>query len=468
MTPMSHIALQEHVEGKAVEWLEVSEKQYRGCRMRKPARVLLACAWLACDAQEISLKPGAAGSPEPTRSMEHLNLVGAAVTMTAISDTLLGDESGFRQALFRHGILFRVNVIPRISVNLFDRPVAAAQQSYIGQRPTWITGVNPILTADLRQLGLRNAQLHAGAAWRWTTWNPAGPKTISLMTLYLYKMWGERRLEIKAGYIGNDIEFVGMQVGGSLATAAQGVYAVLPFQAGMSFFPLTAPSLNVRVRGPGSTYVKIGAQRSLDAEGAVATQRRNQTGFRFMPKGNRLLLIHEAGYLRASSASRSYLWVRAGYLDNYTPYLNRATGKKETGNYCFYLLGDYQLGRSEAGPPANGLYIGGTVMTAPARFNAYHRYYEARVYQRGIARRRPDDVLAVVAAYRGHSPYVTERLLAQGKTVWRSSPSLTATYSMHVSRGTYLTLALGYVRGAAISPRVADAVTFTAQWGLYF
>lgn len=436
--------------------------------MTSSALLLLTLVGVVSEAQEPPPKPGASEYQPVTHSMEHLNLVGAAVTMPAISDTLFGDESGFRQALFRRGILFRVNVIPRVSVNLLDRPVAAAQQSYIGQRPTWITGVNPILTADLRQLGLRNAQLHAGAAWRWTTWNPAGPKTISLMTLHLYKMWGERRIEMKAGYIGNDIEFVGMQVGGSLATAAQGVYAVLPFQAGMSFFPLTAPSLNVRIRGPGSTYVKIGAQRSLDPEGAVATQRRNRTGFRFVPKGNRLLLIHEAGYLRASSASRRYLWLRAGYLDNQTPYVNRATGNKETGNYCVYLLGDYQLYRSEAGPSANGLYIGGTVMAAPAKFNAYHRYYEARVYQRGVARRRPDDMLSVVAAYRGYSRYVTERLLAQGQTVWRSSPSVTASYSMHVSRGTYLTLGLGYVRGAAISPRVDDAFTFTAQWGLYF
>jgi hypothetical protein len=42
-------------------------------------------------------------------------------------------------------------------------------------------------------------------------------------------------------------------------------------------------------------------QRSLDAAGGLATQARNQSGFRFAPKGDKLLLINEAGYLRASS-----------------------------------------------------------------------------------------------------------------------------------------------------------------------
>jgi len=97
---------------------------------------------------------------------------------------------------------------------------------------------------------LHNAQLNIGAAWRWTTWDPAGPKTIALSTLYLYKMWRDHLVEMKAGYITNDTEFVGMQVGGSLATGAQGVYAVLPYQVGMSYFPLTAPSLNIRLRAP--------------------------------------------------------------------------------------------------------------------------------------------------------------------------------------------------------------------------
>jgi hypothetical protein len=39
---------------------------------------------------------------------------------------------------------------------------------------------------------------------------------------------------------------------------------------------------------------------------------------------------------------------------------------------------------------------------------------------------------------------------------------------MHVSRGNYLTVGLGWVRGAAITPRVADSLTLTVNWGVYF
>jgi porin len=432
------------------------------------ALTLLALAGAVCRGQSTvpaAINPDTAPAQH---SVEDLNLVGAAVTMPQISDTLLGVESDFRRALFSEGILVRANVLPRVSVNLLDSAVPSGEQAYVGQRPTWITGVNPILTADLRQLHLNNAQLNIGGAWRWTTWNPAGPKTISLATLYLYKSWRDQQVEIKAGYIGNDTEFVGMQVGGSVATGAQGVYAVLPFEVGMSYFPLTAPSINVRVRGPKSVYLKMGAQRSLDAAGGVAAQARNQAGFRFIPKDDRLLLINEAGYQRASSPTAHYTWIRAGYLHNDTLYVNKMTGRKEAGNYCGYALLDYQIHRSDSGAAVRGLYLGATFMAVPSRFNAYDRYYETRIYQKAPLRRRPDDVLSIVAAYRGHSKYVTGMLAAQGRSVWHASPSVTGNYSVHVSRGNYLTLALGYVRGAAITPRVADSLTFTSNWGFYF
>jgi hypothetical protein len=128
-----------------------------------------------CRAQEATAPPDAPdATPEPERSTEDLNLIGAAVTMPGFSDTVLGVDSGFRRALFRRGMAFRINVVPRYSQNLLDGPAPAGEQVYIGHRPTFISGVNPIFTWDLRQLGLRHAQLNAGLGWRYTTWQPAG------------------------------------------------------------------------------------------------------------------------------------------------------------------------------------------------------------------------------------------------------------------------------------------------------
>ena len=93
--------------------------------------------------------------------------------------------------------------------------------------------INPILTWDLRQAGLKHAQLDLSGVWQWVSWEPAGPKAFGLWTLYLYKEFGPDRVEVKAGYNSNDIEFVGMQVGGSTASGVQGVYAVLPYEVGI-------------------------------------------------------------------------------------------------------------------------------------------------------------------------------------------------------------------------------------------
>jgi porin len=272
---------------------------------------------------------------------------------------------------------------------------------------------------------------------------------------------------VKAGYLTNDLEFVGLQVGGSTSTGAQGVYAVLPNEVGLSYFPLVSPSLNVRVRARGFSYVKAAAQRSLDPGGGQSTIDRNPTGFRFAPAGNGVLGIVEAGYQRPSTARAPQAWLRAGFMRNSTLYRHRVTGEAERGNYCGYVLLDYQLRMPALDAPARGLFVGATAMVVPSRLNPYDRYFEGRVYQRGPFASRPNDVLTLIASYRGHSHVVTDALIAQGKAVWESSPSLTGTYTLHASPGNYLSLSLGFVRGAAITPRVHDSLTVTANWSLY-
>jgi porin len=409
----------------------------------------------------------ASTAADPGRSLEDLNLVGGAVTMPPFSDNVFGTDSGVRRALFSRGMALRVNVVPRFSQNLLDEPVPASQQVYIGHRPTFISGINPIFTWDLRQLGWHHAQLNVAVGWRYTTWKPAGPNTLAMTSLYLFKGWGDRRVEMKAGYLGNDVEFVGLQVGGSTSTGAQGVYAVLPNEVGLSYFPFTAPAFNLRLRTTTHGYVKTSAQRSLDAAGGVSTAERNPTGFRFRPAGNGLLLINEVGYQRPSTRAAPYFWLRAGYMRNSTRYLNRETGHQASGNTCAYVLADYQVGMPDPTAPSRGLFLGGTAMTVPSEFNAYDRYYEARLYQRGPFASRPTDVISLIASYRNHSRVVTNALAAQGLSVWRSSPSFTGTYTLHASPGNYLSLSLGYVRGPAITPRVKDTLTFTANWSLY-
>jgi porin len=308
------------------------------------AAALMVCGGILSTAQSNNANAVLPDSPKPVvRSIEDLNYLGGDAAMPPFSDSIIDINSKFRQAMFRKGLAFRVITGPQYTQNLLDAPVPADEQVYVGQRAFESMFVQPILSADLRQLRLRSAQLYMGAVWNWVSWNPAGPKALQLWALYFYKAFGEERVEIKAGYIANNMNFVGLFVGGSTATGAQGVYAVLPFEVGMSYLPLTAPSLNVRIRGPENTYIKTAAQRSFDPNGGPTEVARNHTGFRFIPHGDKLVLINEGGYLRAASADAHEAWFRAGYIYNTTLYRNESTGQPESGNYCAYALMDYQL-----------------------------------------------------------------------------------------------------------------------------
>ena len=430
---------------------------------------MLLCTGMFTRAQDSNPSQAIPESPAPAeRSIEDLNYLGGDAAMPPFSDSIIDLDSEFRQALFRKGIAFRVITGAQYTQNLLDAPVPADEQVYVGQRAFGASFVQPIFSADLRQLHLHNAQLYMGGVWNWVSWNPAGPKTIQLWALYFYKSFGEDRVEVKAGYIANNMNFVGFFVGGSTATGTQGVYAVLPFEVGMSYFPLTAPSFNVRIRGPKKSYLKSAAQRSIDPNGGPTEVDRNHTGFRFIPHGDKVVLINEGGYLRDASADAHGAWIRGGYIYNTTHYKNEATGQSESGNYCAYALMDYQLTKTSQEHPNHGLYVGGSFMTVPEKMNPYSRYYEVRLYKEAPFRSRPNDVFSALASRTSYSSIFTDNFASQGKTVWRAGTSVTGSYSLRASRGNYVSLGLSYVYGPAITPRVPSALTLLANWTLFF
>jgi porin len=407
--------------------------------------------------------------PNPAAaSIESLNIPGGDAALPPLSDSAIDVNSPFRQALFRKGFALRLINTMRYAQNTLQAPVPTDQQVYVGQHPFAGEMINPILTWNLRQVGLKHAQFDLSGVWQWVSWEPAGPKVFGLWTLYMYKQFGRDRVEIKAGYNSNDIEFVGMQVGGSTASGVQGVYAVLPYEVGMAFFPLPAPQVNLKFNTPGRTYLKIGLQRSLDAAGGPATEVRNHTGLRFAPKGDKLLTIEEAGFRRPSSGSTRAVWLRAGYMHNSTQYLNFANGRYEPGNHAAYALIDVQFARSSQEHPERGIYAGASAITAASYFNAYNRYCEARLYKLAPFTPRPQDVASLVSTYTGFSKHLTDSLVANGTRVWRNSASLTASYNFHLAPGNYLSVGLSYIHGPAIKPRVDDALTFAAVYTVFF
>jgi len=147
------------------------------------------------------------------------------------TDSILGLDTPIRSGLFHHGLLFRMGANADYIQNTLAAPVAADAQSYIGQRQFGAYSINPVLTADLRQFGLRRTQLNINGHLQQGSWDQAQPAAWTLCNLYLYKEFGEDRAELQLGYIATDFQFIGLQVGGQVASGAQAFTPSCPMRS---------------------------------------------------------------------------------------------------------------------------------------------------------------------------------------------------------------------------------------------
>jgi porin len=415
-----------------------------------------------------SAEPGASTAPAPQRTLEDLNLKGGTADNPPFRDTLLGTDTAFRRAMFRHGLLIRMASGTAYIQNTLAAPVSASQQNYSGQRQYGSYYFNPVLTADLRQLGLRHSQLNINGELQQASWAPAQATAWTLSSLYFYHEFGHDRAELKFGYLTTDFQFIGLQVGGQVASGAQGVYAVLPYEVGLSHGASPAPVVTLKYRWDSGFYVKGAVQRALEPGSEATVLHRDHFGLRFLPQGDKLLWVSEGGLKRSARADRKQEWIRLGYIGNDTPYTSLRTGQKKSGNYCAYALADRQLTQPSVSKPGRGLYAGGSAMVVPADLDAYRLYYEARLYYSSPFRSRPGDFASVVSSYTAYSQDKLRALDEAGKSYWRASSSITGSYTLRMARGTYLGVGMSYVNGPSITPKVPSALTFTAQTSFFF
>ena len=416
----------------------------------------------------LAIRPCAAvaqGDPCPHGhvDIEQLNQLGADTDFPPYADSVTRADNPLRQAMLCHNMTYRVFLIDGLTVDTIHKPVSAADQNYVGQRPYFSSGNMANLTAVVA-----GVQVTVAGFFSRSTWQRASPDAFKLAEVLMYKPFFQRRLEFKLGHQNDDAEFVGLQVGGSMASGAQGVYAVLPFEVGYAFMPLAAPFASVRVQPVGGFYGKVGFQRSVSPDGAAADLARNSAGTRLFPKGEKLLTIGEGGYRRDSAAGTPEFWVRGGIFHNQTPYQNFKTGTRTAGNQCLYLLGDRQLTTPGKQNPRAGWFAGASAIADSPEMNAYDRYYEARLYRNGTFRRRPLDGVTVVSSYSGYSHYLTDSLRAAGKSAATHQGTLSASYNFHAGPGAYFSAMVSYISRPAITPNLPAALTLTVQSALFF
>ncbi|MDE1163130.1 MAG: carbohydrate porin [Acidobacteriaceae bacterium] len=402
------------------------------------------------------------------RDIEDLNFRGTYLKLPPFSEMLFGLKNPVRQALARKGIgLFDIDD-NEFTYNTTSPPVPLAQQTFTGQRPTWKSSHYPVLTWDLRQLGIRGGQLEIMGTIQKISWNAGGPNDIGFGNISYYQSLFHNKLELKGGYIDNDFEFVGTAIGGQASSGSLGVFASLPFEVGMSYLPMTTPAFNVNYHWTKKLYTKYSFQRSMDPKGGVEQARRDTIGLRFKPKGDGLLTIYEGGYQQASDKDHNQMWLRGGYMYNTTHFTNLKTGGQTTNNYLGYLLADRQLWKSDKAAPYRGIYGGFSAMYAPAVQNSYTQYYEARVYMISPFARRPMDMASIVSSHTTYSPYAKYQAAAAGEKYWNSATSLTASYTARMARGFYLSPGISYTNGPEIAPKAKSSLNLLIQAGIFF
>jgi porin len=186
-------------------------------------------------------------------------------------DTLLGNAGGIRSKLADHGIAGMVLLDGTVWQNLLSEPASTDRmQAYIGQKFTNLEALGVVGSYDLGHIGLKGAQIGLDAPGYQTSDVNATGRGFHVIDLSLYYPLFGGKIEVGAGLIPNDVEYVNIYVAGNIQTGAFGPTASLPSQAGLSLQPSTAPALNVTSHLTKNWYDKIGVQRSLSPQGIVA------------------------------------------------------------------------------------------------------------------------------------------------------------------------------------------------------
>ena len=154
---------------------------------------------------------------------ESLRIKGLNISLPGPQDTIDPDYRGVRSNLASFGIGY----IGYSNNNFYNNLLPAerstlGQQTYNGQKPTFLTNNVMQLTFDLSRYGIPDGQIVAGGIFVYDTWKQAGPNAVSLATLSYYQTFLNKQVELKFGYLNNFLEFWGPFLAGSLSASIFG------------------------------------------------------------------------------------------------------------------------------------------------------------------------------------------------------------------------------------------------------
>ena len=404
-----------------------------------------------------TIHPSLPLSQDPYAAADKLKYRGWIVPLPGAADTLDQGLFGIRDKLAQDGISYFGFSTSTFQDNLLRHglppgnqfgPHSRDLQVYAGQLPTYTTADTIFVMYDLTRYGIPDGQIAVSGSLLQTNWQPGDPNGIGVGQLSYYQTLFNRRVEVKAGLLTNNLEFLGTQVGGNIGSGLFGVSAAIPFEEGQNLGSFPTPAVNVKVNIPGNFYTKVGVQRATSPDGLVEERYQNPTGVRFTVPNAGVFVIDETGYRVNASPGHMSTWIRAAASYTSSRYVDLVTGVRRDNNYGLYLLADRQLIKTAAtsDPRASfqGLYAGFTVMAGPSYVNAFTRYYEARLYGFGLIPGRPFDLTSLIWNKNIFSPTLVNEVRSFGQLAHSNANTYTAAYNIHLFHGTSLNLGLSY------------------------
>ena len=404
-----------------------------------------------------SLKPPPPGFKNPYALADSLKYRGWIVPLPGALETLDQGLLGIRNTLAQNGIsyfgfsttTFQDNIIRHglPAGNQFG-PHSRDLQSYAGQLPTYTTANTIFLMYDLAQYGIPDGQVSVSGSILQTNWQPGDPNGINLGQLSYYQTAFNRLLEIKVGYLTNNLEYLGTQIGGNIGAGLFGVSAAIPFEEGQNLGSFPTPSANVKVNLPDHFYTKLGVQRGTSPDGLQTERLENPSSVRFVGPNDGVVVIDETGYRVNAAPGQMSTWIRGAANYTSSRYVNFSTGERQQPNYGLYLLGDRQIIKTapRGGPRTafDGLYVGFSAMFAPKYLNAFSQYYEGRIYGFGLIPGRPFDLASFAWDQNVFSKVLVNEGRFFGQLTHTNANTFTGSYNFRVVHGVNVAVGLSY------------------------
>jgi porin len=386
-------------------------------------------------------------------------------------DTVFGEMGGFRRTAADHGFGFNGFWLTQGGDNLTSGATGGpgGVQQYYGQRATYLSSLNLGMTYDLSRHGIPDGQIMVGLNNVKTDWEPGGPSSTGISTISYYQTFLDKKVELKVGYIGNNYEYYGQYVGGSLASSIFGSSGTGPAQAGASHTMKPRPAINIKLNF-GNFYDKFGFQRSTSPDGYVQEQKENPQRLSLSVEHARTFFINEFGYRRNPSRDAKQMWLRTGYIKNNSGFRDYKIGGRGNDNEVFYALADRQLTQTNLSQPHRGIYGGVAFQHGRERYSPVTETWEGRLYGIGLADSRPRDMVSLVVTENVFSSYLVDASRVSGASVRSDSLSATLAYTAYLRPGIVVGVGLGYTNHPArvYTPETGHALNALANIILFF